>query len=44
VSISDIKKSEYWMWNYATNDWKTKTSIWDSHPSIDDRIEKLQNY
>ena len=23
---------------------KTKTSIWDSHPSIDDRIEKLQNY
>ena len=23
---------------------KTKTSIWDSHPSIDDRIARLQNY
>ena len=23
---------------------KIKTSIWDSHPSIDDRIERLQNY
>ena len=23
---------------------KIKTSIWDSHPSIDDRIAKLQNY
>ena len=23
---------------------KIKTSIWDSHPSIDDRIEKLQQY
>lgn len=33
-----------WMRNYATNGWKIKTSIWDSHPSIDDRIEKLQNY
>jgi Zn-dependent protease with chaperone function len=32
-----------WMGNYA-NGWKTKTSIWDSHPSIDDRIERLQNY
>lgn len=33
-----------WVRNYASNGWKTKTSIWDSHPSIDDRIEKLQNY
>ena len=23
---------------------KIKTSIWDSHPSIDDRIAKLQQY
>jgi Zn-dependent protease with chaperone function len=30
--------------NYAIKGWKTKTSIWDSHPSIDDRIERLQNY
>ena len=30
--------------NYAAKNWKTKTSIWDSHPSIDDRIERLQNY
>ena len=35
---------ENWMRNYATNNKKTKTSIWDSHPSIDDRIEKLQSY
>ena len=33
-----------WMVNYASKNWKQKTSIWDSHPSIDDRIEKLQNY
>ena len=39
-------KSFHWNWirNYATDGWKIKTSIWDSHPSIDDRIEKLQNY
>ena len=38
--------SFHWNWvgNYAINVWKTKTSIWDSHPSIDDRIERLQNY
>lgn len=44
VSVSDVNKSEYWLWNYASSDGKTKTSIWDSHPSIDDRIERLQNY
>lgn len=44
VSVSSMASAEYWMWNYASSDWKIKTSIWDSHPSIDDRIEKLQNY
>ena len=33
-----------WMVNYASKNWKQKTSIWDSHPSIDDRIARLQNY
>ncbi len=39
-------KNFVWIWtrNYASNNWKTKTSIRDSHPSIDDRIAKLQNY
>lgn len=33
------------MENYASsNNWKIKTSIRDSHPSIDDRIARLQNY
>ncbi len=36
--------SRRWMQNYASNGWKTKTSIWDSHPSIDDRIARLQSY
>ena len=44
VSISDISSAEYWMWNYASKDWKTKTSIRDSHPSIDDRIDRLKSY
>ncbi len=44
VSISDISSDEYWMWNYASKDWKTKTSIRDSHPSIDDRIDRLKSY
>lgn len=44
VAISDVNRVGYWMWNYASKNWKTKTSIRDSHPSIDDRIEKLQNY
>ncbi len=33
-----------WVQNYASNGWKTKTSIRDSHPSIDDRIARLQSY
>jgi len=33
------------LWNYATNKQKKdKTSIWDSHPSISDRIERLSGY
>ena len=44
LSVSDINKSEYWMKNYASKDWKIKTSIRDSHPSIDDRIARLQSY
>ena len=44
ATVSDVAKDEYWMWNYASSGWKTKTSIWDSHPSIDDRIARLQNY
>jgi Zn-dependent protease with chaperone function len=44
ATVSDVAKAEYWMWNYASNGWKTKTSIRDSHPSIDDRIARLQNY
>lgn len=44
VPVSYLNTAEYWMKNYASKDWKTKTSIWDSHPSIDDRIERLQSY
>jgi Zn-dependent protease with chaperone function len=44
VAVSDVNRVEYWMWNYASKDWKIKTSIRDSHPSIDDRIARLQNY
>jgi len=44
VDVSSMRRSEYWLWNYASNDWKIKTSIRDSHPSIDDRISRLQNY
>ena len=44
VAVSSMKRSEYWLWNYASNNWKIKTSIRDSHPSIDDRIARLQNY
>lgn len=44
VTVSDVNRVEYWMWNYASKDWKIKTSIRDSHPSIDDRIARLQNY
>ena len=44
ATVSGVNKAEYWMWNYASKEWKIKTSIWDSHPSIDDRIARLQNY
>lgn len=44
VAVSSMANAEYWMKNYASSDWKIKTSIWDSHPSIDDRIAKLQDY
>ena len=44
VSVSSMATEEYWLKNYASKDWKIKTSIWDSHPSIDDRIARLQNY
>ena len=36
--------TRFWTKSYASNGVKTKTSIWDSHPSIDDIIEKLQSY
>ena len=41
---SDINRKKIEM--NVDNDWtkKIKTSIRDSHPSIDDRIEKLKNY
>ena len=39
-----VIRTRYWIKSYASNGIKTKTSIWDSHPSIDDRIEKLQQY
>ena len=44
VAVSGVNKVGYWMWNYASSNWKIKTSIRDSHPSIDDRIARLQNY
>ena len=44
MAVSSMKSSEYWLWNYASNNWKIKTSIRDSHPSIDDRIARLKNY
>ena len=39
-----IIRTRYWTKSYAANGIKTKTSIWDSHPSIDDRIFRLQQY
>ncbi len=44
VSVWDVAKNGHWMKNYASNGWKIKTSIRDSHPSIDDRIARLQSY
>lgn len=41
---SIVLRHRRWMRNYASNGWKIKTSIWDSHPSIDDRIARLQSY
>ena len=37
-------RTNYWTKSYAADGVKTKTSIRDSHPSIDDRIKRLQNY
>ena len=37
-------RTNYWTKSYAANGVKTKTSIRDSHPSIDDRIARLQSY
>ena len=42
--ILGINKVKQWMKHYASSERKTKTSIWDSHPSIDDRIARLQDY
>ena len=43
--ILNMEKYGHWTRNYATTkDWKIKTSIRDSHPSIDDRIAKLKTY
>jgi Zn-dependent protease with chaperone function len=39
-----INKVKQWMRHHASNGKETKTSIRDSHPSIDDRIARLQNY
>jgi len=39
-----INKAKEKMRNHVWSDKKIKTSIWDSHPSIDDRIEKLEGY
>ncbi len=39
-----IIRTRYWTKSYAANGIKTKTSIWDSHPSIEDRIARLQSY
>lgn len=44
IILWNTVRTRRWMRTYASNGWKTKTSIWDSHPSIDDRIAKLQQY
>lgn len=44
VFPSYLTRTRNWIRTYASNGWKTKTSIWDSHPSIDDRIAKLKQY
>ena len=42
--IGGIDKVKEKMRSHVMIERKTKTSIRDSHPSIDDRIERLQNY
>jgi len=42
--IWGINSAKEKMRNYAWSERKIKTSIRDSHPSIDDRIARLQNY
>ena len=42
--IFGIDKAKEKMRSHAVIKKKTKTSIRDSHPSIDDRIARLQNY
>ena len=43
ISSFFIVDPKIFLWYYA-NSWKIKTSIWDSHPSIDDRIARLKSY
>lgn len=42
--ILGIDKVKEKMRSHAVIKRKTKTSIWDTHPSIDDRIDRLMNY
>jgi heat shock protein HtpX len=42
--IMGINKIKQWMRHHASNGKKIKTSIRDPHPSIDDRIARLQSY
>lgn len=44
VFLWNTVRTRRWMRTYASNGWKIKTSIWDSHPSIDDRIARLKQY
>lgn len=41
VQASNFQKSSSWSW--AHNDKTKKSSIWDTHPSIDERIAVLEN-
>jgi Zn-dependent protease with chaperone function len=42
--ILGIDKVKEKMRSHAVIKRETKTSIWDTHPSIDDRIDRLMNY
>ncbi len=49
ISSFFIAEPKFFRWNWmrihaSSDDWKMRTSIRDSHPSIDDRIDKLQSY